>query len=114
MVAVPPCKLSLPAKLVGKARTTLNAALQEKFDSLWEALVARAFDIAEAQLDLGSMHSLWNLACETFLLKFCTGDWDAALPSDKPRRGKILPRQAQPLASGCSYKQANATSSYAN
>ena len=60
------------------------------------------------------MHRLWNLACESFLLKFCTGDWDAELPNDKPRRGSILPRQAQPLASGCSAKQANATSSYAN
>ena len=51
-VAVPPCRLNLPAQPVGKARDVLHAALQGKFNALWDELVAQAFDLAEAEIDL--------------------------------------------------------------
>ena len=76
---VPPCRLNLPAKPFGKARAVLHAALQGKFEVLWEELVAHAFDLAEAELNLEQTHHLWNIACETFLLRLCSGDWQAEL-----------------------------------
>ena len=97
---MPPCRLSLPAKVVGKARRELDEALQAKFVALWNEHSAQAFDEAEACADLEKAHVLWNTACETFFLRYCSGSWEAELPADRPRRGQVLPRQAQALESG--------------
>ena len=61
-VAVPPCRLKLPAKAFGKARSALQTRLQAKFNGLWANRVAQAFDTAEANDDLEEMHTLWNWA----------------------------------------------------
>ena len=64
-VAVPPCRLNLPAKVSGKARQELEDALQAKFVALWNEHFEQAFDEAEACADPEKEHVLWNAACET-------------------------------------------------
>ena len=92
-----PNMLKIPAQPGGVEGQKLRDKLNSRFTETW-ATFHTDFEHAIAMRNLDGAHDIWCLAAETFLWRYCNADWEAVLPSHRPRRGQQLPMVDRDIA----------------